>query len=692
MPRKQNGFTGKDSFAFTKKVNDKIDISKVKRVAGSYPTNRRFGTTVVRTPIDQFNINATWSKWRQGYEQFVKQRFVEYDIPDVEAEIFPSFEEVINVTFTATRFPTSNTDDATYYVIKREVEQHEPLLLELVRVGIVDGVDYTGVQAENNETWDIVEFNPDEPAVLKLIGETLTNKPHPDSDITPKEKYTSSIIKNIYTLDNRVPERYVKHRVMPAVYTGNSVPQKTTLTIRARDLFRSSDGVSSLEEIPEIEYQSFVGKQISILGARSYYQMPQAIGGPIESAYSYEEIDAERFKSTVNFRGSYGESPCQIMIFDAKPLTTDSGVIYSRDMLAFSGKANFGYGGEFVFEKRFYQKWFNVEFNSTVLKEIAELVAPLIPTAMTIRSITRNDVSIDYRADENIVIEVEPFTSQALYCKNPFVVSGLGALRSCYVMACGNNSYTQEINELEITEGQDGSGGSDVKIIDTKLNINLDPKMDESYVTFDYLWLGDRYACDCASYSSAIIRAPEAYYESGVRKANRQRRYPIPSAGSNKSLDIIDINNDLAGTFNTWRTYEDQQKFQCCKHTISAYFNAGIKVIEPNQIPIFKDREKYEAKLDEKYRTSTFSSESIKRSELSSTGFVWAAVQLLVQTTATIIATPPGQQLSNMLFKPIEFLYGFKRIRNLFKNSNVNSSASVFEARSDNVIEVQKIQ
>lgn len=685
MPRKQNGFVGKDSFAFTKKVNDKIDISKVERVSGYYPSNRRFGTTIFRTPIDQFNIEATWSKWRQGYEQFVRERFVSYDIPDIEAEIFPSFEEVIDVKFSATRFPTSNTDDSTYYVVKRKVERHPPLLLQLLRVNAIDGVDYKTIQQENNETWDIVEFNPFEPAVLKLIGETLTNKPHPDWFIVPKEKYTSSIVKDIYTLDRSVPERYVKNRIMPAVYTGNSVPKQTTLTLRARDLIKISNEVSNIEEILETEYQSLVGKQISILGAKSYYSIPE--GGGHE--YTFEELNANEFKSTINFRGNYTNSPCQFIIFDAKPLTTDGGVIYTRDVIGFSTKSNFGYSGDFVFDKKAFQKWFNVEFNSTVMREIAEIAAPLIPTAMTIKSITRNDVNIDYQADENILIEVEPFTSQVLYCKRPFLVTGLGApgsTRSCYIMASGNKSYTQEMNKLET----DATGS--VNIVETKLNINLNPWEDETYIQFDELWLGDRKACDCASYSSAVIRAPEAYYDDGARKSNRQRRYPIPTAGTNKSLNIIDIANDLAGTLNTWRTYEDQQKFQCCKHTISAYFAEGIKVIEPNEVPIFKDREKYEAKLTKKYDANSFSPDSVKRSELSATGFVWAAVQLLVQTTATIIATPPGEQISNMLFKPIEFLYGFKRIRNLFKNTDVNSSASVFTAKSENVIEAQKIQ
>ena len=48
MPRKQNGFGNSKSFA-AKGVNSRIDVGKVKGAGGTYPSNRRFGSSVHRT-------------------------------------------------------------------------------------------------------------------------------------------------------------------------------------------------------------------------------------------------------------------------------------------------------------------------------------------------------------------------------------------------------------------------------------------------------------------------------------------------------------------------------------------------------------------------------------------------------------------------------------------------------------------
>ena len=68
MPRKQNGFGSANSFAF--KGSGRVDKGKGTGAFGFYPSNRRFGTSVHRTVIENWNLNSDWTKWRKGYELY----------------------------------------------------------------------------------------------------------------------------------------------------------------------------------------------------------------------------------------------------------------------------------------------------------------------------------------------------------------------------------------------------------------------------------------------------------------------------------------------------------------------------------------------------------------------------------------------------------------------------------------------
>ena len=78
--RKQNGFGNSNSFAFKKSKS--ISQGKSKGAAGSYPSNRRYGTSVQRTIIESYNLNSDWVKWRRGFEYYNKgawYRLKDYD-------------------------------------------------------------------------------------------------------------------------------------------------------------------------------------------------------------------------------------------------------------------------------------------------------------------------------------------------------------------------------------------------------------------------------------------------------------------------------------------------------------------------------------------------------------------------------------------------------------------------------------
>ena len=80
MPKKQNGFGNSKSLSFKPQKN--INKGKAIGSAGSYPSNRRYGSSVTRTVIEQYDLNSDWVKWRRGFEYYNKgawYRLKEYD-------------------------------------------------------------------------------------------------------------------------------------------------------------------------------------------------------------------------------------------------------------------------------------------------------------------------------------------------------------------------------------------------------------------------------------------------------------------------------------------------------------------------------------------------------------------------------------------------------------------------------------
>jgi len=80
MPRKQNGFGSSKSFTVKsvkddKAVNSKLTKGMKPKAAGSYPSNRTFGSTVSRTVIERYDAESDWIRWRKGYEYYINAEF-----------------------------------------------------------------------------------------------------------------------------------------------------------------------------------------------------------------------------------------------------------------------------------------------------------------------------------------------------------------------------------------------------------------------------------------------------------------------------------------------------------------------------------------------------------------------------------------------------------------------------------------
>lgn len=114
MARKQNGF---GSFKASS-ISNRVDIGKVKGAAGSYPSDRSYGSTLLRTIIEHYNMSSDWVKWRKGMEYYYGTAWSEIENA-IESSLYQGTVNQIDVRFTGYRFATESSDDANHYVLKR---------------------------------------------------------------------------------------------------------------------------------------------------------------------------------------------------------------------------------------------------------------------------------------------------------------------------------------------------------------------------------------------------------------------------------------------------------------------------------------------------------------------------------------------------------------------------------------------
>ena len=183
--------------------------------------------------------------------------------------------------------------------------------------------------------------------------------------------------------------------------------------------------------------------------------------------------------------------------------------------------------------------------------------------------------------------------------------------------------------------------------------MDVKPWEDETFLVGDGIYMADAYACNCQSYSRSILTSPEAQYRrySGAAlNKNRQLKYPLPSALSNK--DREGLSNSESGVIVNWATRRNKLEHKCCKHTIAGIFaeqeiegvfgsgsipgvggipygeNKGYIVLEPDSYPTDLARDELEAKLIEQTKDTDFA-ESGPRSEISPLDFAFSTLQLL---------------------------------------------------------------
>ncbi len=133
MPRKQNGFGKSKAF---NGVSTRVNKSAKKSAAGTYPSDRRYGSSVHRSVIEKYDLDSTWAKWRRGLEYYYQgswEKLYERDTDnkivvdsdgdpvtqEITSKLYQGTPEEMDVKFTSFRYPTKRADTRNHYVVKR---------------------------------------------------------------------------------------------------------------------------------------------------------------------------------------------------------------------------------------------------------------------------------------------------------------------------------------------------------------------------------------------------------------------------------------------------------------------------------------------------------------------------------------------------------------------------------------------
>ena len=213
MPRKQNGFGNSKSLAF--KPSKSINKGKGIGAAGSYPSNRSYGSTVNRTVIEDYNLNSDWMKWRRGFEYYNKgawYRLKDYDPitetyneSQIQSKLYQGTDYAVDVVFYGSKFSTKNSDSNNHYVMKR-MTTSTPDIGSITGV-LNDALKYPEQKAYR-EIWCNGTGGADARLLFQMIGERLS------------DGETEATLSYVLTADQK-----------PALFIGKSSPDALTEVI-----------------------------------------------------------------------------------------------------------------------------------------------------------------------------------------------------------------------------------------------------------------------------------------------------------------------------------------------------------------------------------------------------------------------------------------------------------------------------
>lgn len=574
MPRKSNGFGNTKSFAVNgaNKINHRTDKGRRRGAAGSYPSDRRYGSTVSRSVIEQYDMDSTWARWRRGMEYYYQAAYLEFQ--ETTATLFKGTDFEVPVIFDGYRFATKNADSRTHYAIHRSVPVNK-------QVCYIEETQSDPAQFPNQfaakEIWMKVIATRDiwsDDLLVRCQGERLT------------DGKTAANVKYILKADRK-----------PAVYDGKSPKQGVSASItipldeiRATDFIKENNG----------NLQSLVGQAVFI--PNFYTNRPVTLFDQFSDGDEFFEVRVAEFLGgfEVYILENTGALPPTLR--ETKNLDT----IYETK------NTSGGLGGAYFFRKSDYQRFYGQQYlTADVVREEVVDMSYIIPP-FTIESI-----SIDETYNV-LSIESVAFQSQLkLYTPRE---------ESRWIVLA-DNSFTIQTPDVDNDGNYKHAPGKPGDKLWETLKIGIDPWQDEIF-TNPALVISDLYTCSCPAYLRAIIRSPESY-DPVEGKLNRQQRAPMPTARGSTTYDGAGLLK-IAGIAESWANLEYKRGFKLCKHTIASMFINKIRVQEPNTFPSYESRLTFEKKLKKDIAevAEEFRSQ-LERSEITTVEIIYALAEAL---------------------------------------------------------------
>ena len=547
MPRKQNGFGNPKSFGF--KGFEKISSGKIKGAAGSYPSNREYGSSVTRTVIEKYDLDSTWSRWRKGYEYFNKAAWYKletlneltdsYEDSEISSKLYQGTPFELDVTFSGYKYATTGSDSANHYVMKR-------LISTAVDLGTItqvfnDPYTYRNRQL-SNQIWTNISAGPDSRLLLQMIGDRLT------------DGETEATLLNVLNNNN-----------YPALYTGKShdKPTEVTVTVPKASLtvgqgyedFDYADLVDNVVYIKEF----FVEKDKNIVTQINFK----------------DEIDSFIVDVT-DTQANIEISILQTDKLDLPPTIYDISQLTS---IYESNSASYTITGNFLFNKSDYQSFFGT-------KLLTEEVADSETERLSYSILPFKILGVEEQGANLIIKSIPAITELKLYAD---ATETLTLIFTDY-------SFTKtSLDEYDGVDYHTNTPGSDSWLL---IDTDVDPWMDEVFSSSNSLRPAVIYTCSCPAHSRSILSAPQESYDDNTKKMNRQKQYPLPTVMSQNDYKALG-KYKASGKIESWQSEKDRMSYKQCKHSIATMFIENKKTKEPTSYPTIESRQKFEQKLSE---------------------------------------------------------------------------------------------
>ena len=612
MPRKQRGWGSSKSLAF--KPIQPINKGKLPGAAGSYPSDRRYGSSVSRSVIEKYDMDSDWAKWRKGFEYYNQAAWAElvqvnplygtlgrlelaeyvkeygeeppqYIEAILDSVLYQGTEYELPTTFTAKEFPGKDSDTSTHYVVRRDLKDDADIDLGTI-TEVYNNERLYPDQKALREIWCKGVASTSSPLILQMAGERIT------------DGVTEATVKFVLTEDEK-----------PTVYLGKTYPsEETDIGLQGAKINLkiplSNITLGDQEEgrVYSNGLSSFIGQQNAntILDAAQQlvgdviYVPDFYIQKPLADVDGYEWADSADFFG-ITLIDTIDNADVVCLDPGANALPPSMLDIQDLPNLFTATDAEIEVRGTYVFDKKQYNRFFQGYITTQNMKEQADSLS------YAVLPFTIESAYID--PDDNLVIASIPVPSEVKIYPAP---SGNRTIVFTDWSFC---SYSYE-----------NINGKDWKV----LNTDVLPWQDEVFTSGNPLKPAQTYSCSCADHSHSMVAAPQATTDQGTRKQNRQLRYPLPTVLGLDRWQGLGL-DQTAGKVASWDTYEHRYGFRLCKHAIAARFIDGIKTQEPSKYPSVDARISFEEKLRKEINefSGTFL-QSYRRSQISVAEIVFA--------------------------------------------------------------------